>query len=326
MGDSYRLLVCLICIIQKFIKKNLKKTKQNSAPSLACWQLQIHIFFHILYINAPRSAVDNRTCSAVPICLFVVCFPFKIHTSPGPHRQIRRFKTPFSPCTGLSCNMLLTALSPTSPLFPSVQFNKFNSVSINWASSPCKALRVKQNKGSASVLGCDFTTGEKCSLPFPWRAMSLGTKGSHLDTARFFIPSQVANHLTGCASSFCLVFVHVHVCTHNSLPSLYLRQLNSNHFYCISDTSLPLRQQWLLISLVKELHSKYFALISEHNKVSFHQHGNTHTHKICVEQYDGIKQKIKIKSNTWLAFTPSNKQIVFYKPLLGKLEEPLREV
>lgn len=161
----------------KVYKKNLKKKKQNSAPSLACWQLQIHIFFHILYINAPRSAVDNTTCSAVSICLFVVCFPFKIHTSPGPHRQIQRFKTPFSPCTGLSCNTLLTALSPTSPLFPSVQFNTFNSVSINWASSPCKALRVEQNKGSASVLGCDFTTGEKCSLPFPLESHVPGDKG-----------------------------------------------------------------------------------------------------------------------------------------------------
>lgn len=102
------------------------------------------------------------------------------HISPVPNRQIQRFTVSVSTWNWSSSNILLKPPNPLSPLFPPVQFNTFNSTSINWASAVCKALSVKYNKEKALVLVHNFSTGEVCSLAFPGEGklplVSLGTE------------------------------------------------------------------------------------------------------------------------------------------------------
>lgn len=128
-------------------------------------KLEISILFHIWYINGPWYA--NTKCSAVPMCIFDIWFLSKVPISSVPIRRIQRFKIPVAIWNGPSCNILLKYPSLLSPLFPSVQFNKFNSTSINQASALCKVLSVNYNKEWASVFLCDFSMGEVHSFLSP---------------------------------------------------------------------------------------------------------------------------------------------------------------
>lgn len=158
-------------------------------------QLEINRYaFHIAYISDP---------SAIPIvqhfqCVCWVCVSHSRHTSPVPSRQTRRFKVAVSPRSCPPCNLLLKSPSARSPLFPPVQFNKFNSTGVNWASAPWKGLSVKYNKEGASVfLLCGFSAGEGSSLPFPKEpelsVVSLGTEAQRLDVASVFVLSQASH-------------------------------------------------------------------------------------------------------------------------------------
>ena len=131
--------------------------------------LETSILFQTLYINGSWYFTEQTICSAVPIGVFVICFSFKICISIAQQTN-PEIKILVSAWNQSSCNILLKAPSPLSPLFPSVQFNKFNSTGINWASALCKALSVKHSQESASILLLQyFSSREVCSLFFPWR-------------------------------------------------------------------------------------------------------------------------------------------------------------
>lgn len=183
-----------------------------------------------------------------------ICVSHSRHTSPVPSRQIRRFKIAVSPRSWPPCNLLLKSPSARSPLFPSVQFNKFNSTSVNWASAPCKGLSVKYHKEWASVfLLCGFSVGEGSSLPFPRRAKAISSVTGNRSTAPGCF--QCLCSLPSLTSP-CWVFVHLPEHAH-TLTSIRVSRADRPSCFHFLSTSFRLIDHTLLsFSLIWKRHQQ----------------------------------------------------------------------